>query len=152
MAPFTGEERMKRNANFHETYRREEVARGSERSFGLIIAGALVVIALLPIIRGQEPRWFLFPISAVFALLALAAPRLLGPVNEAWHRLGLLLQKVVNPVVMGAIFALGIVPTGLVLRLIGKDPMRRKFDPQAETYWIKREPPGPPPATMNNQF
>jgi hypothetical protein len=143
---------MKRNGNFHETYRREEVARGSERSFGLIIACALVVIALIPIIRGHEPRWLLFPISAVFALLALAKPRLLRPINEAWHRLGLLMQKIVNPVIMGAIFALGIIPTGFVLRLMGKDPMRRKFDPQAETYWIKREPPGPPPATMKNQF
>jgi hypothetical protein len=143
---------MTRNANFHESYRREEVVRGSERSFGFIIAGALVVIALVPLIREHEPRWFLFPIAAVFAVLALVAPRLLRPVNEAWHRLGLLLQKVVNPVIMGAIFAIGVIPTGIVLRLMGKDPMRRKFDPQAETYWIIRNPPGPPPATMKNQF
>ena len=143
---------MTRSANFHESYRREEAARGSDRSFGFIIAGALVVIALVPLIRGQEPRWFLLPISVVFALLALLAPRVLRLVNQAWHRLGLLLQKVVNPVIMGVIFAIGVIPTGLVLRLMGKDPMRRKFDPRAETYWIPRNPPGPPPATMKNQF
>jgi len=143
---------MKRNANFHESFRREEAIRGSERSFGFIIAAALVVIALVPLIRGRDPRWFLLPIAAVFFILAQVAPRLLRPVNEAWHRFGLLLQKVVNPVIMGAIFAIGIIPTGIMLRLTGKDPMRRKFDPQAETYWILRNPPGPPPATMKNQF
>jgi hypothetical protein len=143
---------MTRNTNFHESYRREAVVRGSERSFGFIIAGALVVIALVPLIRGHEPRWLLAPIAAGFGLLALVVPRLLRPVNEVWHRLGLLLQKVVNPVIMGAIFAIGVIPTGILLRLMGKDPMRRKFDPQAETYWISRNPPGPPPATMKNQF
>jgi hypothetical protein len=143
---------MTRNANFHESFRRDEVARGSERSFGVVIAGALVVIALVPLIRGHEPRWILLPIAACFALLALIAPALLKPFNAVWHRFGLLLQKVVNPVVMGAIFALGVLPTGFVLRLMGKDPMRRKFDAKAETYWIVRNPPGPPPATMKNQF
>jgi uncharacterized membrane protein len=143
---------MKRIANFHESYRREEVVRGSERSFGFVIAGALVVIGLVPLIHGREPRWILFPIAIAFALLALIAPALLWPLNLIWHRFGLLLQKIVNPVVMGAIFAIGIIPTGFVLRLTGKDPMRRKFDPQAETYWIARNPPGPPPATMKNQF
>ncbi len=143
---------MAGNVNFHESFHREEAARGSERSFGLIIAGALVVIALVPVIHAHEPRWFLFPFAFVFAALALLAPAWLRPINMAWHRLGLLLQKIVNPVVMGVIFVLGVVPTGFVLRLMGKDPMRRKFDPQANSYWIMRDPPGPPPATMKNQF
>jgi hypothetical protein len=143
---------MKQQTNFHESFRRDEVVQGSERNFGFVIAAALVVITFLPLIRGAVPRWYLLPVSAVLALLAWLSPSLLRPLNRAWHHLGLLLQKVVNPVVMLVIFAFGIVPTGLVLRSMRKDPLGRKFDPDAETYWIKRDPPGPPPGTMKNQF
>lgn len=143
---------MKKAANFHETFDRQEVVVGSERSFGFIIAAALVVIAFVPLIRGNDPRWFLLPIALIFAAAALVAPTWLRPLNRLWHGFGLLLQKVVNPVVMLAIFALGVVPTGLVLRSMGKDPMGRKFDANAKSYWIRRDPPGPPPGTMKNQF
>ena len=147
-----GHPSLSRPQNFHETFRHEEAAQGSDRNFGLVVGAALSVIAFLPLLRGATPRWYLLAIAAVLVLAALLVPRLLSPLNWLWHRLGLVLQKVVNPVVMLVIFVLGVVPTGLVLRSLGKDPMGRKFDPNAESYWIKRDPPGPPPATMTNQF
>jgi hypothetical protein len=143
---------LSQSQNFHETFRREEAARGSDRNFGFVVGAALSVIACLPLLRGSAPRWYLLPIAAALVLAALVAPRLLFPLNWLWHRLGLMLQKVVNPVVMLVIFALGVVPTGLVLRILRKDPMRRKFDTDADSYWIKRDPPGPLPDTMKNQF
>lgn len=143
---------MKRAANFHESFDRQEEVAGSERNFGFVIAGAVVVITFVPLIRGNDPRWYLLPIGVIFAALASFAPAWLRPLNRLWHAFGLLLQKVINPVVMLVIFALGIVPTGLILRSMGKDPMGRKFDANAESYWIRRDPPGPPPATMKNQF
>ena len=143
---------MSKAANFHESFDRQEVVAGSERSFGYVIAGALVVITFVPLIRGNDPRWYLLPIALVFAALALVVPAWLRPLNRLWHAFGLLLQKVINPVVMLAIFAFGVVPTGLILRTMGKDPMGRKFDATAKTYWISRNPPGPPPDTMKNQF
>ena len=63
-----------------------------------------------------------------------------------------LLAKVVSPIALGLIYVLGIVPTGLIMRLLGKDPLRLRFDPGAEDYWVRRNPPGPDPKTMTQQF
>jgi hypothetical protein len=84
--------------------------------------------------------------------LALIRPRLLAPLNRLWTKLGLLMFHVVNPVVMLLLFIVTIVPAGLIMRAVGHDPMRRRFDPQARSYWIERDPPGPPPDSLRNQF
>jgi len=67
-------------------------------------------------------------------------------------RVGLLLNHIVSPIALGIIFFSTVLPIGLLMRLMGKDVLRLKFDSKAETYWIDRTPPGPDPKTMNNQF
>jgi hypothetical protein len=62
------------------------------------------------------------------------------------------LYKVMNPLVMGLVFFTTVVPIGLALRAVGKDPLRLRREPGAESYWIRREPPGPEPDTMKQQF
>ncbi len=64
----------------------------------------------------------------------------------------MLLHAVVNPMVMGLLFYLMITPTAYVMRLLGKDHLKLRWDPAAKTYWIERRPPGPAPETMKNQF
>ena len=91
-------------------------------------------------------------VAAAFAVVALAIPRALGPLSRAWQGLGKAIHKVVNPVVMGLLFYLTVTPTGLLMRLFGKDPLRLRFDPEAKSYWIERRPPGPAPETMHQQF
>jgi hypothetical protein len=54
--------------------------------------------------------------------------------------------------VMGLLFYLTVTPTGLLMRLFRKDPLRLRFDPEAKSYWIERQPPGPAPETMRHQF
>ena len=76
----------------------------------------------------------------------------LAPLNRVWLRLGLVLYKVVNPVAMGLVFFTTVVPIGLMMRALGKDPLRLKRDASAASYWIMRDPPGPAPDTMKNQF
>jgi hypothetical protein len=82
-------------------------------------------------------------------LLYLAA---LKPLNRLWLKFGLLLHKVVNPIVMGFVFFGAVLPTGLIMRALGKDLLRRKWQPDANSYWIERRPPGPAPASMRDQF
>ena len=53
---------------------------------------------------------------------------------------------------MGIIFFLVVTPTGILMRLTGRDPLNRRFERSASTYWITRTPPGPEPDTMKNQF
>jgi hypothetical protein len=111
----------------------------ANRPFGLIFGGIFLIIALFPLLWGNELRWWAGWVSAGFILVALIFPRLLTPLNQLWVKFGLLMHKITNPILMGLIFFLTVLPTGLILRLLGKDPMRRKFMPNEETYWIERK-------------
>ena len=77
---------------------------------------------------------------------------LLAPLNRLWFRFGLLLNSIVSPIVMGLLFYLIITPFALFMRLTGKDLLHLRRDPEAASYWIQREPPGPAPDTIKNQF
>ena len=136
------------------------VKMGSDRGFGLVFAAVFGLIAVWPALTlGLKPRldqaavriWALAAAIA-FAAVAVLAPSLLHPLNRLWFAFGLLLSKVMTPIVMGALFALAVVPTGLVMRLRGKDPLRLKIDRASRSYWIMREPPGPARDSMPNQF
>ncbi len=85
-------------------------------------------------------------------MLAFAAPQVLAPLNRLWFKLGLLLHKIVNPIVLGIMFYVVVTPTGLIMRLLGKDLLRLKRDPAAASYWIERTPPGPKPESLGDQF
>ena len=137
----------------HEDLTREQYVEGSsDRSFGLVFAAVFGLIALGPLRHGHAPRWWASALAGVFALVALAKPVLLSRLNRLWIKLGLLLGKVVSPIALGILFY-GVVTTlAVVIRLTGKDPLRLKLDPAAESYWIVRKPPGPPPDSMTNQF
>ncbi len=138
---------------FHEDLSRKHETRGSsDRSFGILFALLFVAIALLPAVRGGPVRLWAFIPSAGFLIAAFARPSLLRPLNKLWLKIGLVIGRVVNPVVMAVMFYLVFTPLGLFLRLMGKDPLRLRFDPDASSYWIERRPPGPPPESMSNQF
>lgn len=142
-------------AGSHERLdRSEEIAGGSDRAFGLTVGGILIAIALVRAAFGRIDLLggVLSVAGLPLVLLALAAPALLAPLNHAWTRLGLLLFRVMNPLVMGVIFVATVIPTGLIMRALGKDPLRRRLDRGARSYWIERNPPGPSPDGMRNQF
>jgi hypothetical protein len=83
---------------------------------------------------------------------AVAAPRVLTPLNRLWTRFGLLLHAAISPVILALLFYACIAPIGFLMRLSGNDPLRRHYDTNADSYWIKRHPPGPQPETFRNQF
>ena len=137
----------------HEVFSRDEkIVAGSDRSFGLVMAGAFAAVTLLNAWHSGR----LWPWTGGLAVLLLAAgllqPSLLHPLNLVWLRFGLLLHRVVNPIVMGLVFFGTVLPTGLIMRMLGKDLLRLKRQPDADSYWIPRQPPGPSPETMKDQF
>jgi hypothetical protein len=137
----------------HEDLTREQDVEGSsDRSFGVVFAVVFLIIALWPLASGGAVRWWSCVVSALFAVVAMAKPALLSGLNRQWLKLGLLLGKIVSPIALGLLFYGVIAPLGFALRLAGKDPLRLKYDRGADTYWIRREPPGPPPDSMTNQF
>ena len=128
------------------------LAPGSDRGCGFVFAALFAVSgAALWAGRGAAAAWP-FAASGAFIAAACFRPGLLGPLNRAWFRLGLLLSRIVSPVVLAVLFYAVVTPTGLVMRLLGKDPLRLRFDRSAASYWIRRTPPGPAPASMRNQF
>jgi hypothetical protein len=139
---------------FHEDFERSEEVKGSSnRVFGLVFAVVFGLVGLWPLLDGADPRWWALFVSGGFLLFALFLPRHLTPLNNLWTRFGLLLHRIVSPIVLGLIFAVAVTPVALILRLCGKDPLRRHFEPDARSYWIERkDDAGPPPETMRNQF
>jgi hypothetical protein len=137
----------------HEDLSRDEPVEGSsDRSFGLVFAAAFLVVAAWPLWRGGDLRWWAVAVAAGLALVAWVSPRLLALPNRLWLRFGLLLGKVVSPIALGILFYGVFVPMGTLMRWFGKDPLRLQRDKAATSYWIPREPPGPPPTSMTNQF
>ena len=140
----------------HEDFRRtEEVKGSSDRGFGLTVGGILLLIAAVRTWLHEGYGTVELVLGAVglcLIVLALVRAQSLAGLNRAWTSLGLMLFKVVNPVVLGLIYLTTIVPIGLIMRAFGHDPLRLKRDPTASTYWVRREPPGPVPETMINQF
>ncbi|MBI5164809.1 MAG: hypothetical protein HY985_13015 [Magnetospirillum sp.] len=137
----------------HEDIRREtDVQVGTDRSFGIVFAVVFAIIGLWPLVKGEPTRLWAVGAAVAFLLAALAVPRALRPLNLLWFKFGMLLHHVVTPLVMGLLFFATVTPTGILMRLSGKDPMRLKRDPAAASYWIVREPPGPAPESMKNQF
>ncbi len=138
---------------FHEDFAREDDdVRSSDRNLGITFAAACAIVGSIRLYyRGGIPIFWLLAAGAfLFCAFFWAAP--LRPIGMVWHRLGRLLFKVTNPLVMAILFFGTLVPTGLILRLTGKDPLRLKIDRGCESYWLDRQPPGPSAQEMKNQF
>jgi len=123
--------------------------KSSPRSFGIVFSIVFLIVALYPLIHSESLLILALVISAIFLLLAFTAPSTLSFPNKLWFKFGILLGSIVTPIIMLLIYFLTVLPTGLVMRLLGKDLLRQKLDKNAKSYWIDRtEPVG----SMKNQF
>ncbi len=127
-----------------------EVKISSARNFGIWFTLVFVVVALIPLRHGQPIRVWSLVVAAVVLLAAFLAPSMLQPLNIAWSKVGLLLGRVVNPIVMAAIFFLVVTPMAAYLRWKKKDLLRLRQDNTVKSYWILRE--GPVLGSMTRQF
>ena len=120
----------------------------SNRSFGIVFFIFFLIIAVYPMFFGQEIRIWSLIISLVFLILGLAKSRILTPLNLLWFKFGMLLGRIVSPVVMGLVFFLVVTPTGLIMRALKKDLLNLKKK-NSNTYWIKKDKVK---KDMKNQF
>ncbi len=132
--------------------RHDEIKVGSERAFGIVFAVVFAVIAAWPLLYGMPPRWWALAVAVVFVAAGYLFPIALKPLNIVWFKIGMLMYKVVNPLTMAMLYVTTIIPIGLIMRAVGKDPLRLKMDRSASSYWIERDPPGPEPESMKDQF
>lgn len=137
----------------HEDLSRKHVARGpSNRNFGFVFSAFFLLVTLAPLRRHQPVRFWALGVAVAFLAVTILVPAVLAPLNRLWMKLGHLLGRITTPIVTGALFYLVFTPAAYLARMLGKDPLRLKFDSQANSYWQERRPPGPPPANMANQF
>ena len=137
----------------HEDFSRtHEVKASSNRSFGWVFTAVFLIIAMWPLVSGGIVRWWSLFVAAAFALVTVAVPKTLALPKRLWLRFGLLLNRIISPVALAILFYIVVTPVGVLMRVLGKDNLRLRRDHLNTTYWIKREPPGPKPDSMNHQF
>jgi hypothetical protein len=137
----------------HEDFsRQQQFKASSNRAFGWVFVTVFLIIALWPLVFDGTLRWWSLIAGTLLMLITVGAPSLLTVPNRLWLRFGLLLHRIVSPLVLGIMFYLVVMPMGLLMRSFGKDFLRLRRNDSAESYWIKREPPGPEPGSMSNQF
>ena len=120
----------------------------SNRSFGIVFFIVFFLIALYPLIYSKDIRIWSLLISLIFLILGLINSRILTPLNKLWFKFGILLGKIVSPIIMGIIFFLVVTPIGFIMRILGKDVLSLKFNTN-KTYWIEKTGPK---SKMKNQF
>jgi hypothetical protein len=136
--------------SFHERFDRRRSAQPSDCAFGLTFAAFFCVLAVVPILFGGDVRRWALVAGAALALAGLMAPRVLRGPNRAWARVGALANRVAGPVVLGAFYYLVVTPVAAVTRRFGRDALRLRLEPGAETYFV--EVPARDPGELRNQF
>ena len=126
----------------------ENVKISSNRSFGIVFFIVFLIIAIYPLINNADLRIWSLVISIIFLILGLINSKFLTPLNKLWFKFGLLLGRLISPIIMGIIFFFVVTPIGLILRIFGKDVLNLKKN-NSKSYWIKKNGPI---SKMKNQF
>ena len=124
----------------------------SDRAGGIGIACAFLVIGCAPLLRRGAVRGWALGISGVVLVAALVWPRLLHPVVWLGRRVADVVGRALGWIALALLFYLVITPVGLLRRVFVRDPLGCGIDKQRESYWVKRQPPGPAPESMAQQF
>ena len=120
----------------------------SNRNFGIVFFVVFLIISFYPLTYdGDIIRWS-FVISIIFLILGLINSKTLTPFNRLWFKFGILLGRIISPIIMGIIFFFVVTPIGLIMRIFGKDVLNLKFS-KNKTYWIEKTGPK---SKMKNQF
>jgi Saxitoxin biosynthesis operon protein SxtJ len=140
-------------ATHEDLSRAHDVKSSSNRAFGWVFVVVFVAIGLWPLFFGGGLRWWSLYTAGVITLVTLLAPALLALPNRLWLRFGLLLNRLISPVVLAFMFYVVVTPIGVLMRFFAKDNLHLRGDGAADrSYWIRRDPPGPKPDSLTNQF
>ena len=110
----------------------------SNRSFGFVFFVVFLAISLWPLKSQGDLRLWAFILSLIFLVLGVLNSKFLTPLNKLWHKFGIFLGSIVSPIVMGMVYFIVITPTGLFMRLLGKDLLKTSKEKHTSTYWMKR--------------
>ena len=120
----------------------------SNRNFGIVFAIVFLIISLWPLLNQNEIRFWSLIVSIIFLTLGLINSKLLLPLNKIWFKFGIFLGNFIAPIVMGVIYFFVVTPTGLIMKMLGKDLLNLKKS-NKDSYWIKKDNSN---SSLNNQF
>ena len=126
----------------------QKIKTSSNKSFGIVFFIVFLILALYPLIKDGNLRLWSLIVSLIFLILGLTNSIILTPLNRLWFKFGIFLGKIVSPIILGTIFFLIVTPTGLLLRLFGKDVINLKYN-NNNSYWIEKTGPK---SNMKDQF
>ena len=126
----------------------KDIKISSNKSFGIVFAVVFSLIALWPLLKGNEIRLWSLIISVIFLTLGLLNSKILTPLNKLWFKLGIFLGNFIAPIIMGIIFFFVVTPTGIIMKLFRKDLIKLKKN-NDNSYWIEKEDTK---SSMTNQF
>ena len=127
---------------------KEKIKLPSNRNFGIVFFIVFLIIALWPLLKQNDIRIWSLIISSIFLILGLINSKLLLPLNKIWFKFGILLGNIIAPVIMGFVFFLVVTPTGLIMKLLGKDLLKLKKNKNS-TYWLNKDNTS---SSLKNQF
>ena len=110
----------------------------SNKNFGIVFSVVFLIISLWPLLSQNDVRIWSLVISGIFLILGLINSKLLLPLNKIWFKFGLMLGNFIAPIVMGIVYFMVVTPTGLIMRLLGKDLLNLKKN-NKDTYWIEKD-------------
>ena len=126
----------------------KEIKISSNKSFGIVFSIFFLLISVYPLLNNDPIYYWSLFVSFIFLVLGLMNSKILSPLNLLWFKFGILLGKIVSPVVMGIIFFLVVTPISIILKIFGKDVLNLKFN-NNKTYWIVKDGPK---SNMKKQF
>ena len=126
----------------------DDIKIGSNRSFGIVFFVVFLLISIYPLTNNENIRVWSLVISLIFLVLGILNSNILTPLNKLWFKFGILLGKIISPIIMGIIFFLIVTPIGLIMRLLGKDVLNLRYN-DYKSYWIEKTGPK---SKMKNQF
>ena len=131
-------------------FKKSKIQMGSNRGFGVVFFVVFLIIAFWSF-KGDFQQIKIIPliISVSFLILGLLNSKFLTPLNMVWFKFGLLLGAIAGPIIMGFVFFLVVTPISFIMKITGKDMLKRKYDKLSKSYWIKREKKI---GTMKQQF
>ncbi len=137
----------------HENFdRAAPLAVGSDRAFGILFTIVFGLLGTWLLLTGRSGAVVSGIVALAFAVAAAVKPQFLAPLNRLWMRFGALLHRIVSPLILAFMFYGVVTPTGWIMRAMGRDLLRLRRDRESATYWIEREPPGPAPDSLKDQF
>ena len=126
-----------------------EIKISTEKNFGIVFSIFFLIVSFYPLIYQKNINYWTLAISFIFLILGIFFPKILKIPNYLWFKFGIFLGSIISPIIMGLVFFLTVTPTGIIMRMMGKDILKQKIDKKNNTYWINSEPKN---QSMKNQF